>query len=1273
MKKVLSAAAFLLCFAGSLYAQGYLYPTGPAGGPALSCPGCPPPRTSVFDSTLGKVYPYGDPIIDFHRFVDSVWVKDWQQPFRTARAFRAVHVPSRNRIYMIIGGGAFVAYNSDTFINRLKTRETLAVGAQRTDGKDLYLRPDQFFYPENKATGWVAQITDGQERLYGFDWDDRGLVYMAYTYFGWGIARDDGRSDGSLMTSVLQGCGEPDQCSVAGKLYDATAASNIFVLKSSTGRYYVYVGEGGQMAMRVYDVTDPGSPIKQADLTWQPGNYAKMGNYFAVANGKTIDVYTNDGFISRGGPIASVQAPGGSTFSAVTTDGSSFYAVTIHSGSKLLIVTIDVAGGAVSSRPHSLDTPYGFDVVATNGYLVARNSGDAYLFRLVDGTPHEIPLNKWILNYYARPPSGYVAPPSDHSSFQHASPLHVAGKVYMILSFYALGDVIEVRAGDTIATSVTGTHGGANPNAPARAAGDLFLGDDVGFLATSNGSQKLVNWNFGNPEGSDANTESNSTGQQVFHTFSGFTPPATKQVKATADTSDSTVGAILKAPEARFRIYNTTHTSFLFTQPNASSPAPIVLGDFFADASDGDLSGHYVVWNLDGTASTKEAGSTIAVGDCGAHALSFAARYGYLSGLSVVGSAFERTISPFNYTVRPFAAAIFNDGTNLTFGDASRPAGLTLTRKWDLVDANDVVIEPGPTNPPDSIWTVPASKVVNGSRVRLKLTSTAALPAGCTGMTESVAYSQTLNPPDPVIAGGCPGGGPPCEFTVTSGTNPSLAGWTLLWEVTPSSVTASSFNQPTFKPTFSSPGTYAVSVTATNAIASTKASKVEVVTTAGSTCTTMNAVTVFADYFGPASGCTPNVGSCSTSESINFRTGSFGYDFGCATHTFTWTFPGGVTMNGRDVSRALSSGSHQVTLTVSNQSQTHTNSVTVTVGFVSQPPAPPPPPPPPTTPGSCLTMNALNVFVGYRNPSGSCDENHPTAPCGTGETITLSAKAFGYDFGCANHSFTWNVGGQVKMGQTVTHIFSNAASHPVSLTIGNSSQTFTATASIPVGGASTTPPPAPPPPPPAPGGCLQMSDGNVFIAYRDAFNSCNQNDPNSVCQAGQPIDFNAAAFNYNFDCASHSFTWDFGSGGTKTGQNVQHTFFSAGLYPVKLTVNNGTQTFTPAAPTIVRVGALPITGTLSVSIEKELILGLIYKFTPKIDPPEAASSIHSYVWNFGDSKSLTMYAPDSVLHEYSEPCPSCTVTLTVLNASGQPVAAPATLPLSPARRRSAGH
>jgi PKD repeat protein len=46
---------------------------------------------------------------------------------------------------------------------------------------------------------------------------------------------------------------------------------------------------------------------------------------------------------------------------------------------------------------------------------------------------------------------------------------------------------------------------------------------------------------------------------------------------------------------------------------------------------------------------------------------------------------------------------------------------------------------------------------------------------------------------------------------------------------------------------------------------------------------------------------------------------------------------------------------------------------------------------------------------------------------------------------------------------------------------------------------------------------------------------------------------------YNFNCGSHSFSWDFGDGGHSTDQNPMHTYATDGTYKVTLHLANATQ------------------------------------------------------------------------------------------------------------------
>ena len=110
--------------AGSAFGQGFPLPTQcvancdsttPTAGPSVTCPGCPAVRTGFNNTTnqwvLGNPpYPYSDPIVAFTgRYVDSVFTRDWQQTFRTARSYGFKVNPERNRIYFTLGSAVATA------------------------------------------------------------------------------------------------------------------------------------------------------------------------------------------------------------------------------------------------------------------------------------------------------------------------------------------------------------------------------------------------------------------------------------------------------------------------------------------------------------------------------------------------------------------------------------------------------------------------------------------------------------------------------------------------------------------------------------------------------------------------------------------------------------------------------------------------------------------------------------------------------------------------------------------------------------------------------------------------------------------------------------------------------------------------------------------------------------------------------------------------------------------------------------------------------------
>jgi PKD repeat protein len=101
-----------------------------------------------------------------------------------------------------------------------------------------------------------------------------------------------------------------------------------------------------------------------------------------------------------------------------------------------------------------------------------------------------------------------------------------------------------------------------------------------------------------------------------------------------------------------------------------------------------------------------------------------------------------------------------------------------------------------------------------------------------------------------------------------------------------------------------------------------------------------------------------------------------------------------------------------------------------------------------------------------------------------------------------------------------------------------------------------------------------LPGNNVFISYQSSGGSCS--DLGGTCSAGEAVTFAASAFNYNFGCDTHTFTWDFGDGTQGSGQSSTHSFAAAGTYTVTLTIRNGAETVaTQAAVTVASHAGCP--------------------------------------------------------------------------------------------------
>ena len=146
--------------------------------------------------------------------------------------------------------------------------------------------------------------------------------------------------------------------------------------------------------------------------------------------------------------------------------------------------------------------------------------------------------------------------------------------------------------------------------------------------------------------------------------------------------------------------------------------------------------------------------------------------------------------------------------------------------------------------------------------------------------------------------------------------------------------------------------------------------------------------------------------------------------------------------------------------------------------------------------------------------------------------------------------------------------------------------------------------------------------------------------------AGSPVSFDGTGSS-DPDGTIDSYTWDFGDGTIETGATPTHTYISAGIFTVTLTVTDnqgGSSSCTTTAtitgeenqPPVCDAGG-PYSGTVGESIQ--------FDGTGSSDPD---GTIDSYTWDFGDGSISTGATPT---HAYISPG-TFTVTLTVTDNDG---------------------
>jgi PKD repeat protein len=1281
-------AALLLAFAASTFAQGWALPAKTPETP-VSCAGCP----NVSDGT--KTVGYKLPLSTFTgRFLDSSNTSEWFLPFRTARADEVLVMPGLNRIYFRIGNGSIGAYSLSGFFSRLEAGEPLvfafgSVSGDRGGHPELFLRWDEWLNPE-AGGGWRTFNVDGAERLSGFDVDDQGYVYVAATIWGWGICKDGMTTAGSTMSLQYQSYPPKDTTSMI--------TARVVALKGSGSRYYAIVSNTSQSQM--WDVTNRAKPTRISTTVPTIRNFAK------TSTGDRVAIIDTQGKLSIGGGddfAAGNPVFADTGYSLITSDGTNFYGLQYKGGGN--VITVLVPSGTSYVVQGSYPTGAGMDVTKIHygdGFLVLSgiDAGSGWDFRVlkvsnfqptpltINASPANSSYPSYFRNYYGTAPTGYAAPGNVNSvdGVTYKSP--TSGKTYLIICAKGIGDVYELQGGDSITVTNDGPKGTPNLNAPTANNGKTYYGDPIEFTAkTSSTTLSTVVWNFGNTEaGPGKNSlQTSAISRPIPYQYSNLTKTSLGSKTVTASSiSDSsirgTTTATLEMPTARFGIAG--NTKLLFTQPNASSPAPIVVGDSFVDASDGSVESHYASWAFDGTVTKALPNDQLPVGSCGTHSLTFTTFYGPYSGAGAgLATLLQSAISNFvvgldanngavTYAVRPFAAAIElagSDASNITFRSASRTTTDTrimttaqqigLTWMWEVINSAGVSVNAPSTGQGTTVQPFVVSKAtLNAGTVRVRLTLQTNAPfvtGGCNGYETSVAVSAPLIPPDPQITqtGTCQGAA--CTFTASSisGIDMTADAWSFKWDVLKSGIVDTTSytltgdsTSKTFTPLFTKVGDYDIRLTVQNAITSTNKTVRVTVTTAGSICAPLTAAS-FKIAFSGAACSSSNSTPCTAGENVTFvasnLSGAGSYDDSCAPHTYTWTFPGNVVVSGiggdfKLVRQAITT-SGDVSLRVQNSvGGDVTYHATVTVGSSLPPP----------TGNPCGTMGSQNIFITYIGATSGCSSSNTGTPCKNGESLTFNVSPIGYNFGCADHNFSWNFGdgGGTASTQLTTHAYSASGPHTVSVTISNNYQSpfqkqLTLSTSDSGGGTG--------------GQCAQMTTSNIAIAY-SAPSGCTSNNTAVPCKNSESVSFDVTSFaGYDFSCTNQwTYSWNFGDSGTATVKSPSHTFTTSGSHTVSMTITNPAQPsgFTRQLTMQTNSGTGGTCGIIVPNISLSIDYhnptntcgplggscgnGEAISFTVKdFGAYDSSCATHTYDWNFGDNSPHG--SGRDVVHQYA--------------------------------------
>jgi PKD repeat protein len=241
-----------------------------------------------------------------------------------------------------------------------------------------------------------------------------------------------------------------------------------------------------------------------------------------------------------------------------------------------------------------------------------------------------------------------------------------------------------------------------------------------------------------------------------------------------------------------------------------------------------------------------------------------------------------------------------------------------------------------------------------------------------------------------------------------------------------------------------------------------------------------------------------------------------------------------------------------------------------------------------------------------------------SGPMVIGSTVTFDATP-STDPDGSIVSYAWIFGdGTTGSGKVVTHSYSASGSYNITLTVTDDRGVSVSTTKSATIGDTT-----------APTATLTFSP--------------------SAPKAGESVFFNGQRSTPANGRYITDYRWDFGDGGSGSGETASHTYAAAGTYVVTLVVTDDIGKTGAASSTVAVTGAAAPTASFVYS-PTGVTVGLEVRFDAAASTAPTGRTITTWAWNFGDGNTETETNPN-VRHTFTA-TGNYIVRLTVTDSTG---------------------